>query len=63
MEKQGMNDRKISEFVYYLNHMSELEKEIKTEYTQGYMAGYRAAIASLFDDFRELLDDIENGAE
>ena len=61
MEKQGMNDTKVSQFVYYLNHMSEVETEIKDEFTAGYMAGYKAAIASLFDDYREMLDDLENG--
>ena len=56
-----MNSIKIGEIVYYLNHMSETETTIKEEFNQGYMAGYRQAIADLFDNFRDLLNDTKQG--
>ena len=41
--------------------MSETETTIKEEFNQGYMAGYRQAIADLFDNFRDLLNDTKQG--
>ena len=63
MEKQGMNDRNLSMINYWLNTMHEDEETLIEPYTQGYMAGYRAAIASIFTDYREMIVDIQNGAE
>ncbi len=57
-----MNDRDMAIVTYRLNTMHEDEEAIEDPYTQGYMAGYRQAVASLFDDYREMIIDIQNGA-